>query len=106
TYGGYDSAANVATFAISGTLPNGNYVATLPAGALADASGNSLAKTYSFSFFVLAGDANRDRQVDTIDFNMLAGHYGQGGTFSQGDFNYNGAIDAADTNLLVTNFDR
>jgi hypothetical protein len=36
---------------------------------------------------------------------MFAAHYNQSGTFSQGDFNYDGAVNAADTSVLVANFD-
>jgi hypothetical protein len=64
------------------------------------ASGN-----YSFSLGVLLADANQDRSVDTIDFNILAANFGgTGKESSQGDFNDDGAVDTVDFNLLASNF--
>jgi len=53
----------------------------------------------------LAGDANHDRTIDTIDFNLLAANFG--GTskvWAQGDFNYDTLVDTVDFNLLASNF--
>src|SRR5262249_11456071 len=55
--------------------------------------------------YTLAGDANLDGNVDTIDFNNLAGNFGSTGkVWTQGDFNYDGIIDTVDFNLLASNF--
>jgi hypothetical protein len=91
----------------SGLLADGNYRAILAAGSVADSAGNPLATDQTADFFVLAADANRDRSVDTIDFNVLAANFGQSGkTFSQGNFDYDAAgnVDTVDFNLLVANF--
>jgi len=54
---------------------------------------------------VLAGDANRDRSVDTIDFNILASNFGLAGkTFTQGNFNYDNTVDTIDFNILASRF--
>src|SRR5207247_7377871 len=77
----------------------------LPPGSVNDAAVNFLSSDYNFDFFVLAADANRDRAVDTTDFNILAANFGQSGkTFSQGDFNYDGLVDTIDFNLLAAKF--
>jgi hypothetical protein len=38
-------------------------------------AGNPLSADYTFDFFVLAGDANRDRVVDINDLVILAQRY-------------------------------
>ena len=79
----YDAATNVATFTATGLdgglLSDGNYRATLPAGSVNDGLGHTLEADFIFDFFVLAGDANRDRQVNLLDFNILAANFGQSG---------------------------
>ena len=51
------------------------------------------------------GDANLDGTVNLIDFNRLAGNFGQSDrTWSQGDFNYDGLINLIDFNRLAGNF--
>jgi hypothetical protein len=105
----YDSATLTASFRASGlgngTLPDGNYRAVLPAGAVSDPQGNALADAFSFDFFFLNGDANRDGRVNLVDFNVLAANFGQSGrTFSQGDFNYDGIVNLSDFNILASRF--
>jgi hypothetical protein len=86
-------------------LPDGNYRLTLPSGSVSDLSGNLMGSSFAFDFHVLGGDANRDRRVNLIDFNILAGHFGQAGrTFSQGNFNYDDAVDLIDFNILASRF--
>ena len=59
----------------------------------------------SFDFFVLGGDANRDRTVDTVDFNSLAANFGgTGKIFSQADFNYDGIVNTSDFSILASKF--
>jgi fibronectin-binding autotransporter adhesin len=54
---------------------------------------------------VFGGDANLDGQVNTDDFNVLAGHFNETGDFWQsGDFNYDGKVNALDFNSLASNF--
>src|SRR5207253_241754 len=103
----YDTGANVATFTFpgyaGGILPDGNYEAVIPATAVNDLAGNQLVDSDTF-FFVLAGDTNRDRAVDTIDFNQLAANFSNPGTFSTGDFDYSGTVDTLDFNILASQF--
>jgi hypothetical protein len=57
------------------------------------------------NFFVLAGDATRDRRVNLDDFNVLAANFGQSQrTFSQGDFTYDGTVNLDDFNVLASRF--
>ena len=104
----YDAASNTATFTFGSgaVLPRGNYTAVLPAGSVEDAAGNELADDVSISFFVLPGDANRDRRVNLSDFTVLANNFGRtsGVTFAQGDFNYDGRVNLSDFTILANNF--
>jgi hypothetical protein len=55
--------------------------------------------------YTLAGDANLDGKVNTLDFNTLAQQFNQTAQrWSQGDFNYNANVNALDFNALATNF--
>jgi hypothetical protein len=103
----YDAAGNVGTFSFTGlpgqVLPDGNYRATLAPGSIADAWGNALASSFSFDFFVLAGDADRDRSISVSDLGILASHWQQpAATFSQGDFDYSGVVDVGDLGILAS----
>ena len=101
----YDSATNTATFTLTTPLPDGNYRATVIAAGVSDAAGNALAADVPIDFFILAGDANRDRRVNLNDFNVLAANFGQSPrTFSQGDFTYDGIVNLDDFNVLASRF--
>ncbi len=103
----YDPGTRSAAWSFAGLLADGNYRATLPAGSVSDAGGNSLASDYSFDFFALAGDANRDRTVDISDLGILATNWqGSGKTFAQGDFNYDGIVDISDLGILATSWQK
>ncbi|MEM7809354.1 MAG: hypothetical protein AAF561_14685, partial [Planctomycetota bacterium] len=84
-------------------LPDGRYELTLIAGQITDAAGNDNVEQV-VEFFVLRGDANRDRRVDLADFGILRANFGGPGLFSEGDFNYDGNVDLADFGLLRANF--
>jgi hypothetical protein len=57
------------------------------------------------NFFILGGDARRDRVVDINDLAILAMNWqGTGKVFSQGDFNYDGKVDAKDLGILSTHW--
>jgi ELWxxDGT repeat protein len=104
----YDAPAVTATITFpgygGGVLPSGNYRATIPAGAVADAAGNAMA-AFALDFFVLPGDINRDRTVNGTDFALLAGNFGKSGTtYGQGDLNGDGAVNGSDFALLAGNF--
>jgi hypothetical protein len=60
-----------------------------------------------FNFFVLGGDANRDRVVNFSDLLVLAANYNQAGrTFAAGDFNYDGAVGFSDLLILAASYNR
>jgi hypothetical protein len=99
----YDSATNTATFELPTPLADGNYRATLPATSVTDTAGHPLPADYTFDFFVLAGDADHDRDVDVNDLGILATNWQQSPrTFSQGDFDYSGTVDVNDLGILAT----
>jgi hypothetical protein len=101
----FDAATRTATFTFTGTLPDGNYTATLAPGGVTDAASNAMAAGYSFAFFALAGDLNRDRAVNGTDFAILAGNFGKAGmTFAQGDLNGDGSVSGSDFAMLAANF--
>jgi hypothetical protein len=83
---------------------NGNWHLHLSRHYFSDRWGNPLATDVDADFFVLPGDANRDRRVDTEDFNILAGNFGKLGKFTQGDFDYSGGVNSEDFNILVASF--
>ena len=100
----YDAATRRVKIHFPTLLTDGDYTATLSG--LTDAAGNTMAAT-TFGFFVLAGDANRDRQVSFDDLLMLASHFTQTGqTFSAGNFNYSadGSVDFDDLLVLAGQF--
>ncbi len=95
-----------ASFVFAPTLPNGNYRATLPALAINDPAGNRPASDTVIDFFVLAGDADRDRTVGFSDLLILANRFGGTGTFEQADFNYDGDVNFNDLLILANAFGR
>jgi len=97
----YDPISNRATVKFTpAVLADGNYQLRIAAGTIAN-----LGSAYAYNFFVLAGDANRDRRVNLQDFNILAANFGQTNrTFSQGDFNYDGRVNLQDFNIVAGRF--
>jgi hypothetical protein len=88
---------------LSGSLPDGNYLVGILPGAT-DVAGNSVSVTGN-QFFILAGDANRDRSVDISDFAVLVANFNRIGTvFSEADFDYSGITDIGDFALLVSRY--
>jgi hypothetical protein len=69
-----------------------------------DSDGDLLASgSAPVPFFVLAGDADRDRDVDVNDLGILATNWQQSPrTFSQGDFDFSGTVDVNDLGILAT----
>src|SRR6185503_20049488 len=73
---------------------------TVPAGALP-----GLVSDHQYDFFVLAGDANRDRKVDFADLVVLAQNYNATGrNWSSGDFNYDTQVEFQDLVTLAQNY--
>ena len=85
-------------------LPNGNYEARLFGSLIFDAAGNAMTTNPVEPFFILAGDANRDRVVDLADFVLLRNNFAAGSLFSEGDFNFDDQIDLEDFVVLRNNF--
>ncbi|MCS7033609.1 MAG: peptidoglycan DD-metalloendopeptidase family protein [Phycisphaerae bacterium] len=100
----YNSTTNVATLNFGGVLADGNYRLRVIAAGVHDPAGNPMTQDYFSDFFILAGDANRDRVVNMGDFSILAARFNQPATFSQGDFNYNGLAEIGDFGLLASRF--
>ncbi len=99
---------NTATFTFpgfaNGILPDADYRARMTGDDLTDVAGNQFVGV-QFDFFFLNGDANRDRRVNLVDFNIVAANFG--GTnknFGQGDFNYDRLVNLADFNVLASRF--
>jgi ELWxxDGT repeat protein len=103
----FDEGTNRLVFALPTTLPDGNYLTTLAPGMLTDTHGHTQTSEVTLSFFLLATDANRDRKVDTADFNLLASNFGGSSkVFSEGNFNYdaNGLVNSEDFNLFIAQY--
>ena len=104
----YDVLTNTANFTFpgqpGGILADGNYTAQIT-GSVTNASGTPLAGAPVLEFFAIAGDANRDRNVDLADLGILRANFGQSPrTFSQGDFNLDTMVDLVDFAILRGNF--
>jgi hypothetical protein len=102
-------AGNAGTFSFPGlshgTLPDGNYQATLGGAGISDLAGNAMTSDPSLSFFVLAGDANRDRSVDAKDLGIFSLHWqSTSSIFTDGDFNYDSNVDLNDLYILSVNW--
>ncbi len=97
----YDPALHRITIDFSQLkLPNGNYRLTIAAGALP-----GLAADHQFDFFLLAGDADRDRTVGLNDLLTLANHYGLSGVaYADGDFDGDGIVSLNDLLTLANNY--
>jgi hypothetical protein len=68
-------------------------------------AGQSVDDTTVLVRYTLYGDADLNRSVDTIDFNLLAANFSLSGKrWNQGDFDYNGSVDTIDFNLLASSF--
>lgn len=101
----YIAASNSVTFALNGTVPDGNFSATINPSGVTDAAGNDLGGNTSLDFFFLTADANHDRQVNSLDFAALAQHFNEPSTsFSHGNFNYDEQTNSMDFNALATLF--
>lgn len=98
------AATFTSTLNFGGTVADGNYRLRVIAAGIQDTAGNVMAADYVYDFFVLPGDANRDRSVNIGDFAILAGNFNQPGTFTAGDFNYNGSVEIGDFSILASAF--
>jgi hypothetical protein len=87
----------------AGILADGNYTVSIAPAGVTDRAGNPLV-AFDDAFFVFAGDATRDRSINISDFSILASRFNLPGTFSQGDFNYNGTAEIGDFSILASKF--
>jgi hypothetical protein len=107
----YDPALRLATYVFpgypGGILPDGDYRLTLPTAAVTDAAGNAMSADVTFDFYVLAGDATRDRAVNFDDLLVLAKNYNKAGaTFTRGDFTGDGQVNFDDLLVLAKNYNK
>jgi hypothetical protein len=103
----FNATTNVATFTLPASMNAGDYAVALNTAGISDAAGNALAATGAAgSFFVLPGDANRDRVVNFDDLLILASNYNRlsGQTFTSGDFTRDGAVNFDDLLILAANY--
>jgi hypothetical protein len=98
----------VAVWSFGAALPaDGNYRATLPAGAIRDSLGRPLGQDFTFDIFVLAGDANRDRVVNFADLLAQAKNYNKtGATWADGDFTGDGVVNVTDLLILAKAYNK
>ena len=102
----WDAGTRTARFARNGTLPDGYYQARLNANSVSGPGGTNK-KSAIHSFFILAGDADRNGHVDFDDLLTLAQNYGkQTMSWSQGNFNYDaqGKVDFDDLLMLAQRY--
>ncbi|HQY87531.1 MAG TPA: Ig-like domain-containing protein [Tepidisphaeraceae bacterium] len=103
----YTPATFTVRYNLSSTLADGNYEYVLKNDAVADL--NSLTNGfYAQPFYVLAGDANRDRVVNFNDLLIVSQNYGLANrTFSQGNFDYsaNGLVDFGDLLIIAQQYE-
>jgi hypothetical protein len=96
-------APTVALWKANSPLADGNYTAVLTGSGVTNGSGTPVAGTPTRNFFVLAGDADHDRDIDVNDLGILATNWQLSPrTFSQGDFDYTGTVDVNDLGILAT----
>jgi hypothetical protein len=105
--------ADEATFTLPANLPDGNYQATLSGTGVTDFNGNPLdgngdgtgGDGYTFNFFHLPGDINRDRKVNFSDLVTVAQNYNTSGkTFFQGDFTGDGNVNFLDLIVIAQRY--
>lgn len=99
----FNATINTARFVLPQGMPDGDYDATLIAAGVSDAAGNRVQANADLAFFVLAGDANRDRVVDFNDLLVLAGNYNRfsGMSWMEGDFTRDSRVDFDDLLVLA-----
>jgi hypothetical protein len=99
----WEESSNRVLFEFGSSLPDGEYRAVLAAAGVTHALGAPLATDQALDFFVLAGDADRDRDVDVNDLGILSSNWQQSPrTFSQGDFDFSGTVDVNDLGILAS----
>jgi probable HAF family extracellular repeat protein len=109
----YNAQTNIASFAFSANLVDGNYRVSINSGGIEDRAGwhldgdgdGAAGGDFQFEFFLLRGDANQDRSVDFADLVALAQNYNSSGKdWSQGDFDGDGGVGFSDLVALAQNY--
>jgi hypothetical protein len=91
----WDGGTKTATFTFAAPLADGNYRA-----ALASAG-------YTYDFFSLAGDANRDRVINFADLLAVTRNYNKAGaTWADGDFTGDGTVNFDDLLIVARNYNK
>jgi hypothetical protein len=112
----YDPNTNSAIIELgSAIITDGNYVLTIDGTGVRDATGNLVdgdvdgkaGGDFTFAFFELAGDLNRDRKVDDADRQLLVAALGTAGVRPQdGDANADGNVNFTDLVALAQNYNQ
>jgi hypothetical protein len=107
-YNGAINSVNI-TFPGVPVLPDADYRLTVkasgPGGGIQDVAGNSMVGDFTYDFFFMMADANHDRTVNLVDFNIVAANFGESfRDFTQGDFTYDLLVNLSDFNLLAARF--
>jgi hypothetical protein len=98
----WNASTKTATFWFNTPLPIGDYRATLGAAGVYDTATVHPLADVPYDFFVLPGDANRDRTVNFNDLLILARNYNTtSAIWSQGDFNGDGVVNFGDLLILA-----
>ena len=103
----WDANANqgVATFVMSGMLPNGKYNALVAAGNVTDQAGNPLAAPGSLDFKFLLGDLNGDGAINFDDYVKIDTGFNNHLTgYENGDINHDGVVNFDDYVIIDTAF--
>jgi hypothetical protein len=102
----FDKATGIARFAFATPLPDGDYHATIRAASVTDSTGQPMDADFTADFFILSGDANRDRAVDFNDLVLLAQNYNSTGgkLWTDGDFTGDGNVDFNDLVVLAQRY--
>lgn len=92
-------------FAEGGIPASGDYRLHVTASNARDLADNALQADDAISFSFLQGDADGNRRVDTADFNILAGRFGESDArFSTADFSFDGVVDSVDFVAFVASY--
>lgn len=81
------------------------YLAAAALGGATDWKGVPITAESVILSYVDSGDANLDGRVNTVDFNVLAGNFGQSGMdWFTGDFDNDGTVDSDDFAILAGSY--
>lgn len=113
----WDASDNTARLTFpGGILADASYFIQINSDSVTDTLGRTLdgdndgfsGGDFFYQFYFLNCDINRDRKVDTLDFNRLAEQFGlmSDQVFSDGDFNYDRRVDSIDFSIFLAHYGR